>query len=146
MARASGPCDHGVLLRRGCHGGRPDIDGGRVAAGHERAVRQQVRDVPDGMHHAAAAGQRWQWLLLAVASALCDDSAISTGRAAAAGQGREAQRLLLLLHRWERPELRRLERSLHATAPGASSHRRCLGCSLGEDPAATRSAPTCGLD
>ena len=125
MARGADPCDHGVLLRRGCHGGRPDI------AGHKRAVRQQVRDVPDGMYHAAAAGgggRRWQRLLLAVASALYDDSAISSGRAAAAGQGREPQRVLLLLHRWERPELRHLQRSLHATAPGASSHRRCLGC------------------
>ena len=124
------PYDHRVLLllRRGCRDRRADGDGGRAAARDERAVRQQVRHVPNGMFVVAAAaaitGQRRQWLLVAVAS----DAAISTGWAAAAGEGRESQRLLLLLHRRERAELCRVELSLHAAAPGASSPCRCLDC------------------
>jgi hypothetical protein len=53
--------------------------------------------------------QRRQRILLAVASEL-HDADISTVRAAAAGEGRESQRLLLLPHRRERPDLRRVER------------------------------------
>lgn len=137
MACDGDPCYyHGVLLRRGFRDRRAGGNCGRVAAGDERAVRQQVWDVPDGMFVAVAAAtivteQRWRWLLLAVASTL-HDAAISTGWAAAAGEGRESERLLLLPHRRERPELRRAERSLHAASTGASSpRRRSLNCSVG---------------
>jgi mannose/cellobiose epimerase-like protein (N-acyl-D-glucosamine 2-epimerase family) len=56
MAYGADPCHHGVLLlRRGCRDRRGDGNGWRAAAIDERAVRQQVRDVPDGMFVAVAA-------------------------------------------------------------------------------------------
>ena len=98
----------GVLQRRGRDRERPG--GAADRAGHERVVREQVRDVPDGVldapagaalavgrggqHHAADAEERRRVLV-----------------AARAEQGRAAQQLLLLLHRGGEPEqLRRGER------------------------------------
>jgi len=85
----------GVLQRRG----RERPAGGDARAGHERAVREQVRDVPDGVLDAPAA----------------DTLVVGRG-----GQHRAAEQLLLLLHCGGEPEQLRWGERLRAGVPGAA--------------------------